>query len=117
MMWLFIAEMLKFAAPSTCMTNGSSDGVSEKSPITIMVLLEDAPLTGMKKNSVLTVANWFRFMLVGTPPLHVLVVEDAEVMDEDDRLEVADDVRLELEVVEPLPVEEELLLLVDPDDE
>jgi hypothetical protein len=81
--------------------------VSEKSPITITVLLEDAPLTGMKKNSVLTVENWFRFMLVGTPPLHVPVVEDAEVMDEDDDgLEVTEDVRPELEVVEPIPVEE-----------
>jgi hypothetical protein len=47
-MWLLIAETLKFAAPSTCITTGSSDGVSEKSPITITVVLEDAPLAGMK---------------------------------------------------------------------
>ena len=63
----------------------------EKSPITITVLLEDAPPTGMKSNSVLTVANWFKSMLVGTPPLHVLVVEDAEVVDEDDLLVEDDD--------------------------
>jgi hypothetical protein len=117
MMWLLIAEMLKFAAPSTCMTSGSSDGVSEKSPITIMVLLEDA-LTGMKKNSVLTVENWFRLMLVGTPPPHVLVVKDVDVMDEDDGLEVTDDVRPELEALleDPIPVEEELLLPLPEDD-
>jgi hypothetical protein len=102
MMWLLIAERLKFADWSTFKTGASSDGVSEKSPITITVLFEDAPVAGMKKNSVLTVPNWFRFTvepIVDELQVDVVIAEvvDCDLLeerddDEDDEVLVPEEV-------------------------